>query len=141
MLEQSCIPARFRGRSLDNFNAATPEQRGALTAARSFVENFEQHLRRGDTMVFMGMPGTGKSHLATAILQALMPKHCGMYTTCLGMIRAIRATWRKDSEKSENDVLQMLERVGPVHVAVVLARTEVFAHRGRQGVRQAFHRR
>lgn len=110
MMEQSAIPARFAGRSLDNFKATSPEQTAALAIAREFLENFEQHRKRGDTLVFMGMPGTGKSHLATAILQGLMPKYCGMYTTCLGMIRAIRATWRKDSEKSESDVLATLEQ-------------------------------
>lgn len=111
LMDQAAIPARFAGRSLDNFKAATPQQLSALSIAREYAENFERHSEKGDMLVFMGSPGTGKSHLATSILQALMPKRCGLYVTCMGMIRAIRATWRKDSEKSEAEVLSMLESV------------------------------
>ena len=37
-----------------------------------------------------------------------MPQHIGLYITCMSLIRQVRATWRRDSEKSEGDVLQML---------------------------------
>ena len=105
MIGEAAIPARFIGRTLDNFHAGTEAQRAALRIAREFADNFEDHARRGSTLILSGLPGTGKSHLATAILQALMPKHCGFYTTCMNVIRAVRGTWRKDSERSETEVL------------------------------------
>lgn len=105
MLEQASIPARFVGRTLDNFNAATDAQRAALEIAREFAENFDAHAKRGDSLILSGLPGTGKSHLATAVLQAIMPEHCGLYTTCMNVIRSVRGTWRKDSEKSETQIL------------------------------------
>lgn len=106
-LGDAAIPARFIGRSLENFIADTPEKDRALQISREYVRNFEAHAKRGSSLIFSGMPGTGKSHLATAILQALMPEHVGLYTTCMNVIRAVRATWRKDSEKSEGQVLHL----------------------------------
>jgi DNA replication protein DnaC len=105
MLQESAIPARFVGRTLENFNATTDAQRAALEIARDFAENFQAHAKRGDSLILSGLPGTGKSHLATAVLQAIMPAHCGLYTTCMNVIRSVRGTWRKDSERSETQVL------------------------------------
>lgn len=102
---EALIPARFIGRSLENFVADTPGQQRALGIAQEYVKNFEAHAKRGTGLILSGMPGTGKSHLATAILQAIMPEHIGLYTTCMNVIRAVRGTWRKDSERSETEVL------------------------------------
>jgi DNA replication protein DnaC len=107
MIGEAHIPARFIGRTLDNFRAETAGQVDALRIVREFVDNFEAHYRKGTTLILSGLPGTGKSHLATAALQALMPRHCGLYTTCMNVIRAVRGTWRKDSERSETEVLSI----------------------------------
>lgn len=107
-LGEAAIPARFIGRTLDNFKADTPEKERALQMARQYSDSFEEHFKRGQGLIFSGKPGTGKSHLATAILQAIMPHHIGLYITCMSLIRQVRATWRRDSEQSEGEVLQML---------------------------------
>jgi len=107
MIKEAAVPARFIGRTLDNFVAATDAERNALDIARDFAVRFEAHMKRGDCLVFSGPPGTGKSHLATAVLQALMPAHCGLYATCLSIVRAVRDTWRSGSENSETEVLNM----------------------------------
>lgn len=111
MMNRAAIPARFIGRTFDNFNAGTDAQQQALKVAREFAANFDTKLARGHGLVFSGLPGTGKSHLAAAILQSIMPKHCGLYVTAMGLIRMIRATWRRDSERTEDEVLAMLARV------------------------------
>jgi DNA replication protein DnaC len=101
------IPARFIGRTFDNFHAATDEQRHALTVAREFAEDFAENARRGRGLIFSGLPGTGKSHLAAAILQQHLERDV-CYLTCLDMIREIRETWRRDSERGELEVLRHL---------------------------------
>jgi DNA replication protein DnaC len=111
LLSEAAIPARFIGRTLDNFRAATPEQAAALATSKAYAENFEQVYKRGDGLVFSGLPGTGKSHLATAILQAILPGRCGLYMTCMGLIREVRNTWRKDSERGEAEVLRIIGQV------------------------------
>lgn len=108
---EAAIPARFIGRTLDNYKVTSPSQEHALAIAKEFAENFKVHYKRGSCLIYSGLPGTGKSHLAAAILQAIMPAHVGMYTTCMGLIRQIRATWRRDAERSESEVLDLLAGV------------------------------
>lgn len=109
-IETARIPARFIGRSFENFVASTDPQRHALTVTRDFSENFAENVRKGAGLVLAGMPGTGKSHLAAAALQAIITRDV-RYLTCMDLIRVIRDTWRKDSAKSETQVLQYLERL------------------------------
>lgn len=104
-LEEAAIPPRFIGRTFDNYRDETAEQKRALTVCRQFAENFTEHFRKGDSLILLGAPGTGKSHLASAILQALLPEHVGLYATCAGIIRSVRATWRPNSERTEGQVM------------------------------------
>lgn len=108
LLSGSRIPQRFVGRSFENFRVSTDAQRQALSIARDFAEDFEAHAKRGAGLVFAGGPGTGKSHLAGAILQAVMRPGV-RYVTCMDMIRSVRETWRRDSKVSESEVLDLLE--------------------------------
>lgn len=111
-LQQAGIPLRFRDRTLDSFDATTDGQQYALRTARRFVADFRKHTAAGTTVVFMGAPGTGKSHLAIAIAQAVMNQTTALYANALDMIRMVRDTWRRESAKSERDVLDMLGSVG-----------------------------
>jgi DNA replication protein DnaC len=108
---RAAIPVRFIGRSFDNYRADTPAQRANLTACREFAEKFEQHARTGESLLMLGKAGTGKSHLASSILQAIMPAHCGLYTTVADLIETVRETWRRDSETSQARVMHMLTSV------------------------------
>lgn len=110
LLGQANIPARFVGRGFENYKAVTDGQKSALEIAKSYAEGFDAHYKAGTGLVLSGSPGTGKSHLAGAVLQHIMPNHCGLYTTCMGVIRAVRGTWRKDSERSESEVLAMFTK-------------------------------
>jgi DNA replication protein DnaC len=102
------IPSRFAERTLANFKAADKPQQNAAEIARDFIENFQTYRKAGASLVFSGRPGTGKSHLALAILQGIMPRYIGRYVTCMDVIREVRSTWRKDSEKGEAQILQDL---------------------------------
>lgn len=104
-LAEALIPRRFIGRTFDSFVADTPEKRRALAVCSEWAAAFESHLKRGSSLILLGHPGTGKSHLAGAILQAIMPAHVGMYTTAGNIIRMVRSTWRRDSDRSEGEVL------------------------------------
>lgn len=110
-LAQTAIPARFVGRTLDNYRAETDGQRKALEICRAYVDNFDRHLKIGTSLVMSGLPGTGKSHLAGAILQAILPRHVGIYVTLMDLIRMVRETWRRDSETSESELLARLQNV------------------------------
>lgn len=102
------IPARFHARDFDAFNADTDEKRRAMTVARDFAEQFEANHHKGAGLVFAGLPGTGKSHLAAAIMLSLVGRYSVRYTTCMSLIRMVRDTWRRDSEVSERQILRVL---------------------------------
>ena len=111
LIEQAAIPERFIGRSFENFKATTPSQMQALAVTRKFAEEFEHNFRTGRGLILSGLPGTGKSHLAGAVLQSILPEHCGLYLTCLGLIRMVRSTWRRDNARSETEVMNTLTGV------------------------------
>lgn len=108
MLHQARIPTRFIGRTFESFVAADEAQRHALTTMQQFVARFDANSRKGAGLILSGLPGTGKSHLVAAALQALFPRDVA-YMTCMDLIRGVRDTWRRDSERSETQVLKYLE--------------------------------
>ncbi|CAH0532181.1 DnaC-like protein [Ralstonia phage UAM5] len=108
-LRLSGIPMGFRDRTFDSFVATQPEQEHAVAVAREFADNFwAKHAPAGTFLVFGGNPGTGKSHLAIAAAQQVMQRGTAMYLDAMDLIRRVRATWRKDAEQTEEDVLRML---------------------------------
>lgn len=104
---EALIPRRFIGRTFDSFVADSAEKERALSVCSEWADEFDRHLKSGSSLILLGKPGTGKSHLAAAILQAIMPKYVGMYTTASNIIRAVRNTWRRDSDMSETEVLSI----------------------------------
>lgn len=110
-LARSALPDRFLACSFDNFEADLPEQREALDKVRGFVRDFDLHRRTGTTLVLAGSVGTGKSHLAGAALQAVSDHSLVLYTTLMGVIRMVRDTWRRDSDRTETKVLSELAQV------------------------------
>ena len=108
-LQAAGIPTAFRTRTFDNFRADTEEQRHALTVAREYADAFwAKHYRDGRTLVFSGNPGTGKSHLALAIGQAVMVRGTVMYRDVMDIFRLVRSTWKRDAERTEEDIVRML---------------------------------
>ena len=83
----------------------------ARATAMEFASNFKTHRRNGTFMVFSGKPGTGKSHLATAIAKEIMPGVTAFYTSAIDAVRMIRDTWRRDSVKTESQVLEELASI------------------------------
>ena len=111
LLQATAIPARFIGRTFECFAAPTSAHQHALAVCRDYAEQFDDFARRGHGLILSGLPGTGKSHLAASILQALIQRRQVRYPTCMDMIRAIRETWRRDSERTESQVLGALQRL------------------------------
>jgi len=107
-LGQTMIPGRFIGRTFDTYRIENDAQRNAFNVCKAFAENFDKVLERGSCLVLSGRPGTGKSHLAAAVLKQLLPRHIGAYVTMMDLIRSLRDTWRRDSETSETQLLNKL---------------------------------
>lgn len=107
LLGRAAIPARFVGKGFENFHADTDAKRAALTIVRDYAETFDRNAQAGKGLILSGKPGTGKSHLAGAVLQSQLGRDV-LYATCMDVIRMVRETWRKDSDRSERQVLSYL---------------------------------
>lgn len=106
-LNQAAIPPRFMARSLDNYEADTPEKAGALRVSRQYADTFSESVETGRSLIFCGTPGTGKTHLATGIAQRVIADgHTAAFTTTMNAIRRIRETYRKTSTESEAQAIR-----------------------------------
>ena len=105
LLGRTGLPKRLLKKSFENYRCLTPGHEHVRNVARAYAKNFSVHAEQGTGLLFMGTPGTGKGHLAAAILQEIMPKHVGIYVTFLELLRTIRNAWRKDSDLSDAQVI------------------------------------
>jgi DNA replication protein DnaC len=64
------IGKRYADCTLDNFRADTGPQQVALESLRRYTANLAANVTAGVGVLFIGPPGTGKDHLATAIMRA-----------------------------------------------------------------------
>ena len=92
----SGVPARFQGTSLDDYVPENEKAEKVLSLLREYAEKFEQHRKLGLSLILCGKTGTGKTHLACAVLRYLAEKHgvCGKYTTAYRAVQEIRASYK-----------------------------------------------
>jgi len=110
--ESSLIPRRFKECRFDNFNSNNDGQEKALNVAKAYADSWEEVQRRGAGLIFSGKWGTGKTHLACAIANAVIDMGVpAKFTTVTSMMREIKSTYHKDSEDSETQVLERLSDV------------------------------
>lgn len=98
------ISKRNINKTFDDYLCGTQAQQHAKTIAENFVKNFP-----GDQNILMlGGVGTGKTLLASVIIEALLPDYHCLIVKVMGIVRAIKGTWRKDSDRSESDLIEVL---------------------------------
>ena len=104
------IPERFQSRSLKSFVAETPAQAHALEFAARYADGFDQALKTGRSAVFLGKPGTGKTHLAVGIGLRIMhrDRRTVLFTTTMRAIRRVKDAWTRGSAESETQAIAAL---------------------------------
>jgi len=105
----ACIPERFKDRTLDTYIAETEGQQHALEFAQEYANNFDQVREIGRCAIFVGNPGTGKTHLAIGIaLHILKKQKTVLFTTVQRAIRRVKDTWTKGSDESETAAINAI---------------------------------
>ncbi len=99
------IPHRYRHCELDNFETPYDSLRQAHRAAQKFVERFPV-VDHG--LLLYGAYGVGKTHLAVAVLKAVIRKTAarGYFYETAELLKLIRETYSRDSNDTEMDVLR-----------------------------------
>ena len=106
------IPMRYAGKGFDDYRVEHPGQQKAVDVAREYADHFENVRRHGLCMMLLGNTGNGKTHLACAILAAIMQRgHSGLYLTLSDALRWIRSTYDPSSDVSESEVLRELSSI------------------------------
>jgi DNA replication protein DnaC len=107
-LDQARIPAKFAGKTFENFvTKGSARRKEILQAAKSYVDafNFKNGPPRG--LILKGVIGCGKTHIAGAILQAVIRKgYTGLYYNMVDLLSDIRSTYSDHSPLSEHELLQ-----------------------------------
>lgn len=114
------IPPRFQDRTFENFDVDTIPHRKVLGAAMAYAQSFHEVRKKGQSMIFCGPAGVGKTHLACAILNKLAEQHTGvMYATVMAAVRRVKETWSRGGERERDAIfgfvkpdLVVLDEVG-----------------------------
>lgn len=89
----------------DSFQAESQSMAEVLGIAKGYARDWPQPTK-GRSLVFTGPPGTGKTHLCTAIAAELLGRRISVMHTTMGKaIRRVRDTWSKASAKSESQAM------------------------------------
>lgn len=104
------IPERFQNRSLQSFTAETDAQATALQFANAYADGFDDALATGRSALFIGKPGTGKTHLAVGIGLRIMHRdnRTVLFTTVMRAIRRVKDTWGRESRETETQAIAAL---------------------------------
>jgi DNA replication protein DnaC len=115
-LNRARIPAKFAACSLDNF-IPRDHTRHALLMAQHYAETFIPGA--GDPgLLFTGSVGTGKTHLAAAILRNLIETKGieARWVTVPELLDQLRASYEPDAQQSQAQILAPILRADLVAI-------------------------
>ncbi len=111
--ERANIPPLYHDASFDNFSifpdnpVASRALSAAVTAARSYAREFPFQGRK-QGLLFIGDPGTGKTHLATAVLRRLLSRgFAGVFYLYQNLLERIRQGYDKAAGAADRQAYQV----------------------------------
>ncbi len=105
-IDKSGIPARFKGKTLDDLKFSSNRQKSILKVVREYLKTIQAAQLSGTPLIMCGKPGTGKTHIGCAFVAAFaLTDRKSKYITTSQMMRYVKSTYHKDSESTEDEVL------------------------------------
>lgn len=108
MVKNSGIPQRFQSRTFDNFEAVNQKAASHLKKIRDYAEIVTSDDHGGRCLLMLGKVGNGKTHLGCALLAHTIRRtgQNSQYWTFSELVRAVKGSFSKGAEYSEQDVYQ-----------------------------------
>ena len=105
------LPQEYRTKTFENFTPNNDSQRNALNLSRRFVKGWEKAKAGGYGLLFFGACGTGKTHLASAILCELIDTVKSKYYKASEIFTAVRRTYSYQAGRSEDEVIDYFSSI------------------------------
>jgi DNA replication protein DnaC len=104
-LADAGIEPRYRKCTLESFRIDSDSHRDAVQRCQMFIDRFPV-VDKG--LLFMGYPGSGKTHLATAVLKEVIQRTgaAGMFVDVRVLLRSIRDTYNPVVKATELQVIR-----------------------------------
>ena len=113
-LGHSRIPQFYTGATISNFEVKSHLERKNSNICTRYVNNWEDKVfPEGFGLLLYGQCGTGKTHLAVAILAQLIEEKntWGEYWTVRDLIDHIRSTWNSDDYNLKRNCIENFRRM------------------------------
>lgn len=108
--QESIINDRLKAVTFESYTPTNPSQEKAKQTVMRYVQNFNKD--NPVPLLIMGDYGLGKSHLAAAAVKELAAKNItSIFISVPKLLTKIKSTWDKQTDVTENELLDALERV------------------------------
>lgn len=99
------VPKRYQGKGFDAFRPTSDEEAHALHVCRDYADRLKAN--EGDNLALIGREGTGKTHLACAIVSAALQQGlAAVYTTVDRLLMDVRQAYSPDNNLTQRDTMR-----------------------------------
>ena len=100
------LPEIFQGRRLETLEVYDKRIEKAVKICTRYGENFERVRKYATCLSLIGIPGTGKTHAASAILEEIIRQgYIGLFVSMADILRAFRSSYNGGG-RSELETLE-----------------------------------
>ena len=116
LLNVSGLGRRFIGKTFANFRIR-PGTEEAYALARDYADRFDHETAQG--LLFLGNPGSGKTHLVSAIVHQLIEREISCQCWNVPhLLTTIRSTFNRRSEEQDNEA-EIRDRISRTRLLVL----------------------
>ena len=113
-IKETRMPLEYQTKDFSTFITETESQRNALAMAKRFVNGWEKAKAGGYGLLFLGGCGTGKTHLACAIMLELLDKYACFYPRyykVTEIFSAVRSTYQPGATTNDEETIKFFSSI------------------------------